>query len=96
METLFVTIAPHANQFWDPSNKKTKMLVGRGIFEVQSTAVIQQGIASGALSKSSKEEFDRQEAANTEKPVREQKPVEKPKAEDKKPAAKTSSSTTKK
>ncbi|WP_375560282.1 hypothetical protein ACE193_21630 [Bernardetia sp. OM2101] len=94
METIFVTIAPQANQFWDPTNKKQTMLVGKGIFEVQNTATIQNGIASGALSKSSKNEFDRQEADKTEKPVAEEKPAEKPKAEDKKPATKTS--TTKK
>lgn len=88
METIFVKINPQANQFWDPSSKKKKMIVGKGIFEVQNTATIQQGIASGALSKSSKDEFDRQEAAKTERSV------EKPKAEGKKPATKTS--TTKK
>ncbi|WP_338813193.1 hypothetical protein V9L05_17835 [Bernardetia sp. Wsw4-3y2] len=101
METIFVTISPQGNQFWDPSNKKQKMLVGKGIFEVQHTAAIQQGIASGALSKSSKGEFDRQEAAKIDKlseqtseeeiPKEEvDKTPETPKAEDKKPATKTS------
>ncbi|WP_338761819.1 hypothetical protein WAF17_16340 [Bernardetia sp. ABR2-2B] len=61
METIFVKIAPHSNQFWDPTNKKQKMLVGREIFEVQDTAEIQKGIANKALLKSSKEEFDKQD-----------------------------------
>ncbi len=110
METIFVKINRQANQFWDPSNKKQTMLVGKGIFEVQNTATIQNGIASGALSKSSKDEFDRQEAAKKEK-LSEQTSEEEipkgeipkgevdktpatPKVENKKPATKTS--TTKK
>jgi hypothetical protein len=96
METIFVKINPQSNQFWDPSNKKQKMIVGKEIFEVQNTATIQNGIASGALSKSSKDEFDRQEAAKIEKSVKDKEPVEIPKVEDKKPAAKTSTTKKKK
>ena len=105
METIFVKIPSHSNQFWDPTNRKQKMLVGRGVFEVQDTAEIQRAIANGALLKSSEEEFDRQEAVKTDK-LSEQTSEEEipkgeidktpatPKVEDKKPATKTS--TTKK
>ncbi len=101
METIFVKIPSHSNQFWDPTNRKQKMLVGRGVFEVQDTAEIQRAIANGALLKSSKEEFDKQNAAPQEETPHEEVPKgevdktpETPKAEDKKPATKTS--TTKK
>ena len=92
METIYVKINPQAGQFWDPSNKKQKMLVGKEIVEVQVTATIQNGLSAGALSISSKSEFDRQEAAKTEKPVSEPVIEVKPVAEESKPTTKTSSS----
>jgi hypothetical protein len=92
METIYVKINPQAGQFWDPSNKKQKMLVGKGIFEVQNTATIQNGLSAGALSNSTKEDFEKQEALKTEKPSEktvEKSKTEEPKLEEPKPATKT-------
>lgn len=94
METIYVKINPQAGQFWDPSNKKQKMLVGKGIFEVEKTATIQNGLAAGALSNSTKEDFEKQEALKKQPAELKDETIEKspkdetPKVEDKKPATK--------
>ena len=60
-QLTYVKMPSHSNQFWDPSNSVQKMLVGKNkIFEVESTATIQQAISVGALSQSSKDAFDKQ------------------------------------
>lgn len=98
MDIVYVKINPEANQFWDPSNKKQKMLVGRGVFEVENTAEIQRGLANSALIKSSKEEFDKQKESVKEEPTKEeaQKADNSKTEESVKDPAKTSSKTTKK
>lgn len=94
METIFVKINPQAGQFWDPSQKKQKMLVGKGIFEVKNTANIQNGLAAGALSKSTQEDFEKQEVLKNQPAKSKEETIESPKdeiptVEDKKPATKT-------
>lgn len=93
MELTYVKISSQANQFWDPSNKKQKMLVGTDVFEVQRTATIQKGISSGALVLSSKNEFDKQEKLKLKEDVSEQNSSEKAEKEESK-STKTSTKKT--